>query len=308
MISIAIVGIGGVGGYFGGMLAKHFANSPDAEIYFIARGENEKAINQHGLQLIATQGDFIAHPKLITSNPQQIGPVDYLLCCTKAYHIKESITQCLPCIAGHTSILPLQNGVDSIETISAILPQAQVWQGCVYLVASLTAPGVITETGKIGKLFFGSPGVLTEKHRILHSILTQAGIDATLTKNIEAVTWEKFIFISALATLTAYTNKTIGALVEVEENRIMLRQLLSEFKPVADARGINLPAGIEDTTFNKIMGMPYKNTSSMHRDFIKGGLTEVDSLTGYVIKEAKRFGIKVPLYEKLYEELMGRNV
>jgi 2-dehydropantoate 2-reductase len=306
MIKIAIAGIGGVGGYFGGLLSGQYANSREVEIYFISRGENEVAIKSNGLQLLTTHGNFTVHPKLVTSNPSEIGEVDYLLCCTKAYHLQDNIQQCTPCIGNNTSILPLQNGVDSAEKIKTMLPLSDVWLGCVYLVASLTTPGVITETGKIAKLYFGSPKIETDKHRKLLELLTGAGIDATLSKDIEATTWEKFIFISALATMTSYADKTIGAVMADENNREMLKQLLHEFKPVADAKGVHLPADIVETTLAKISGMPYANTSSMHRDFMKGGLTEVDSLTGYVIEKAKQFNIAVPLYEELYAALKSR--
>lgn len=125
MKKIAIAGIGGVGGYFGGWLAKHYENS-DVEIYFIARGENETAIRDHGLQLETTSGNFTAHPKKVSADPNEIGPVDLLLCCTKTYDLEESIARLRPCITRDTVILPLQNGVDSRERIHKIFPEQEV--------------------------------------------------------------------------------------------------------------------------------------------------------------------------------------
>ena len=129
MIKIAIAGIGGVGGYFGGLLAKHYQDSEEVQVYFIARGENEEAIREHGLKVETPSATFIAKPDLVTSNAAQIGEVDLLICCTKSYDLEQSITQLKPCMGTQTVILPLLNGIDSNERIKAIYPENEVWEG-----------------------------------------------------------------------------------------------------------------------------------------------------------------------------------
>ncbi|HKR06956.1 MAG TPA: 2-dehydropantoate 2-reductase, partial [Bacteroidia bacterium] len=145
-MKIAISGIGGVGGYFGGLLAKQFRDSSDAEIFFIAKGENEKAIQKDGLQLFTSKGNYIVHPKLVTSDTKLIGKVDLLVCCTKSYDLEENMLQCRPCINSPTIILPLLNGVDSRHTIEKIFPANEICDGCVYLISRLTSPGIVKQT------------------------------------------------------------------------------------------------------------------------------------------------------------------
>jgi 2-dehydropantoate 2-reductase len=114
-IRIVIAGIGGVGGYFGGQLARHYEKNKEAEIIFFARGENEKAIRQNGLKVESTIGEFIAKPKLVTSDASEIGKADFLIICTKSYDLEQTLLQLSPCINESTVILPLLNGIDNYE-------------------------------------------------------------------------------------------------------------------------------------------------------------------------------------------------
>ena len=302
-MKIAICGIGAVGGYFGGLLARYYQHSPDTEIYFIARGENEKEIRKNGLKVFSTKGDYIAYPKMITSDAALIGPVDLLICCTKSFHLEESLVQCAACIRPDTVILPLLNGVDSQQIISAICPSNEVYNGCVYLVARLSEPGVVRETGHISKLFFGSEkGVNTKQHDI-SDIFKKAGIEAVLSDNIERVMWEKFVFISSLATLTSYLDESSGSILSDANKTDPLHSLLEEIIMVAGKKNIPLPDDILQVTLNKFSSLPYDTTSSMHSDFKKKKSTEVESLTGYVVRTAKECNIAVPFFEMMYERL-----
>ena len=121
-IKIAISGIGAVGGYYGGLLAAHYQDSEDVDIFFISRGENLKAIKEFGLEIKKSFKKTIAIPTLATDNPAEIGPVDYLLCCTKSYDLEENIRHLKPVISPETVILPLLNGADIAERIEKILP------------------------------------------------------------------------------------------------------------------------------------------------------------------------------------------
>lgn len=297
-MKIAITGIGGVGGYFGGLLAKHYSGS-DIEIFFIARGENEKVVHEQGLKMQTSQGEFVVHPKLVTSDPAKIGAVDYLICCTKGYDLEEAVLHCKPCIRNETILLPLLNGVNAKEKIKKIYPDNEVWDGCVYLVSRLAEPGLIKETGNIRKLYFGSDEGDQDQLQSFEKIFCDAGIDATWSKNILETTWEKFLFISPIATVTSYLDKTIGEVFGDENGEKLLQQLLAEIKSVADAKGIVLPDDTMNKNIDKMRSLPAGTTSSMHSDFRKGGRTELGSLTGYVIQSAHTFGVSVPTYEMM---------
>jgi 2-dehydropantoate 2-reductase len=306
MVKIAIAGIGGVGGYFGGLLALHYQHSDEVEVYFVARGEHEKAIRQHGLTVETTQGTFSAVPKLVTSDPAQIGEVDLLICCTKSYDLEQSIRQLKPCIGSATVILPLLNGVDSGGRIKAIYPENEVWDGCVYVVSRLTAPGQVKETGNIGLLYFGSTTGSETALTQTESICKKAGIQASLSRNIQHTIWEKFIFISTIATLTSALDTSIGAILENNDSKSLLFALLGELKTVADANGIELPDTIIPSTVARMASLPYATTSSMHRDFQKGKATELDSLTGYVVRLGQQLHLPTPTYDRLYQVLQTK--
>ncbi len=301
-MKIAVTGIGGVGGFFGGLLAKYYDGS-STEIFFIARGENAQVIQERGLQMQTMNGNFTVHPKKVTSDPSQIGTVDILLCCTKGYDLEDAIVQCLPCINNKTILLPLLNGVDAKERIAKIYPENEIWDGCVYLVSRLEKPGVVKETGNIRKLFFGSENGQPERLEAIEKIFLDAGIDATWSENIEETIWEKFLFISPIATLTSYLDKTIAKIFSDGESEKLLQQLLGEIKGVADAKGILLPENTTRNNIDKMRSLPAGTTSSMHSDFIKGGRTELESLTGHVVRLAESLGVSTPVYIKMFEKL-----
>lgn len=304
---VAILGIGGVGGYFGGKLAGFYQGSSEVEIIFIARGANAKAIKENGLKLVTGKGEATVHPSLVTDDASAIGAVDLLVCCTKAYSLEDGISAYRQCINSNTVILPLLNGVDSSERILKILPEANVCEGCVYVVSRLTAPGVITKTGKINSLYFGSTDIEKSKLEKIEQVLKAGSVNVILDDNILQTIWEKFFFISAMATITSFADKSIGAVLDDEKTKDLVIHLLNELNGVTDAKGINIPEDIVNLTLQKMQSFPYEATSSMHSDFKAGGRTEVDALTGYVVSQGKQLNIPTPVYQMVYEELKKRN-
>ena len=152
---VIVAGIGGVGGYFGGLLARHFYEHDRVAVYFLARGEHLRQIQSKGLKVIDGKQEFWARPTLATDNPQEIGKADYVIVCTKSYDLEAVIEQLKPAIGKETLILPLLNGVDSRERIKSLLPQNEVLHGCAYIVARLKQAGVVENSGNIQKIFFG---------------------------------------------------------------------------------------------------------------------------------------------------------
>lgn len=305
---IAVLGIGGVGGYFGGRLAARFAGSDAVEVFFIARGENEKAIKANGLKIVTPEGEELANPKAVTNDAKEIGAVDVFLIGTKAYDLEESIVGFKDCIGGNTAVLPLLNGVDHAGKVKEIAPRAEVWNGCVYIVSRLASPGVVRVDSAIRLLQFGSPsGGARQKLERFEILLKEAGINAELAADIDKSVWEKFIFISSLATLTSFLDTNIGGVNASDENQKILAELVGEVTALARAKKINVAENITEMTLNRIKFAPADSTSSMHSDFLKKGRTELETLTGYVVREAKSLNLPVPVYEKLYAELRKRN-
>jgi 2-dehydropantoate 2-reductase len=151
---IGILGLGGVGGYLGGLLAKAYSKSNSIEIIFIARGETLKVVAESGLRIISDEEEMTVYPDLVSYNPEIIGKLDYLICATKTYDIEDSLLSIKKAITKNTVILPLYNGVDAPERISTLFPDNEVLQGCVYIVSMIAAPGVIKKVGPFEKLYF----------------------------------------------------------------------------------------------------------------------------------------------------------
>ena len=302
--NILIAGIGGVGGYFGGMLAKQYANDSQIEIDFFARGEHLKAIKSNGLMVLNGNDDFRAYPHIATNDAAEIGKVDYLIISTKAYDLMSVLDQLEPCIQPETVILPLLNGVDSKDKIKARFPDNLVLDGCVYIVARLKGHGTVENIGNVSKLFFGSVGNDDDRLSRLESILIGAGIDAKFSTDIMSIIWEKFVFISPTASATSYFDRSIGEVISNQDSLATIEALIHEVMALAKAKDIKLPADVFERTMNRLKTLPFENTSSMHSDYKNNKpQTELYTLTGYVIDEGQSFGISTPTYDKVFKGL-----
>lgn len=296
---IVIAGIGGVGGYFGGLLARSYAGDDHIAIYFIARGEHLVQIKNEDLKVIKGDIEFIAKPHLATDHPTEIGISDYIIVCTKNYDLAEILNQIEPCVGENTVIVPLLNGVRAVEEIRAKFPNNLVASGCAYIVSAIKEPGIVENFGSRQEIYFGIENAQNSQLAQLEEILKFAGIEATVSNQINTLVWEKFIFLSSLATATSYYNACVGKLLE--EHLEDVKNLLKETTAIALAKQIKVDQNIVEKALKHYEALPYEATSSMQRDFESKKLkTELDSITGYVINEGKRLGIQTPTFDKAY--------
>ena len=327
MIRVAFLGLGGVGGYFAAKVSRAVSShavGSQMEVVCLTREKTAAAIRSNGIKLITPEEEFVAHPTVVATNAREAGGLDFLIVSVKSYDLESSLQQFKECVSSQTIILPLLNGIDAEERIRKMFPRNEVWSGCVYIVSRLTAPGVITETGNIHRLHFGNqlavvpvrtevrPGGQSGSRQSkemcdkLYRILKSCHEDVFLEENIRNVVWEKFIFISAIASLTSYLDVCIGKILEHDANRKLLEQLLHEICLVARAEKIVLPDDIVFATLVKMKKLPYETTSSMHSDFQKNNRTEFRSLTGYVVQLAQKHGLSVPTYSTVLNGLETR--
>lgn len=304
MKKILVVGLGGVGGYYGGLLARKYADSTEIEIYFLARGAHLQKMKECGLTVIAESETFVVHPKLATDNAAEIGKVDIAIITPKSYDLASTIEQIKPCIDKNTIILPLLNGADISDRIRLLLPENEIWDGCVYIVGRLIEPGVVQSSGGVHDLFFGHDGSDSEKLPEMEKIMNAASIKAIYRKDIRMIIWRKFIFISTTATLTTYYNVGFRDLLTDESRKATTLKLMNEVVQLAKAEGVTFENDIIETTLKHIERLPFGTTSSMHSDFTNGRRTELETLTGIVIELGKKQGIETPEYEKVYAELI----
>lgn len=300
---IAIIGIGGVGGFYGGKLAQKYAASEEHEIIFIARGEHKEKINSTGLLLDYAGDQETIKPDLVTDDLQSLGKLDLVLFSVKSYSLHTVAQALKSSITVQTYLLPLLNGVESIEYLSRLYPQSKLLWGCTYIISSVAAPGKVKVQGKLNRLVWGNPALATEELQTVKQVLDDAGIHNELYENIKDKVWEKFSFISPLATFTSYTNQPAGNILGQPELTEQLRTLIQELKAVADAKQIHLPADIVEKNIQLLQKFPKDTTSSMHRDYQNHNQTELENLTGYIVREGEKEGIATPFYKKIYEKL-----
>lgn len=305
---ILIAGIGGVGGYFGGKLAHFYEGNPSVEISFIARGEHLKKISGQGLEVITQNEHFVARPKNATDQASVIGKVNYLLLATKSYDLENMLQTVKENVDEHTVIIPLLNGVDHRKKIEQYFPYATIADACVYIVARKTAPGRIENSGNIQKFYFGVQDQNLPSLEILLAILQQAGIEAYCSMDIQSIIWEKFIFLSPIACVTSYYNRNIGEVLEQEDSKSDLIQLLDEIISTAPQNVMAGLSDIRDKTITKWQSLPYSSTSSMHSDYQAGNKkTEIESLCGEVLRALPKKENGSYCYQKMYDRLKLKN-
>lgn len=296
---IAILGIGGVGGYIGGYLAKQFLNSNSYEIIFIARGEHGNEIAKNGLSLITDEEIIISRPNLISTDANVIGHIDFLICTTKSYDLMESIEKYHSCISNQTIILPLLNGVDSFEKLKIRFPNSKVLNGCIFIVTKIIDNGIIEITGQNHYVCIGSDDLNPEIVEFVFDLFTEAKINVRKPESIDTAVWEKYVFISSLATLTTLKDKTIGQILESVELRNQLIDLMNEVKGLAEKKGVLIQPELVDKNISAMQKMPYETTSSMHRDRRAGKKIELESLSNFVVNLGEKLKVATPAFNSL---------
>ena len=304
-IKIVVAGIGGVGGYFGGLLARAYAGNDNIEVYFLARGKHLSAIQQNGLTVIKGNINFTATPLLATDDVNTIGEADFMIISTKNYDLAEILEQISPCVTTKTVILPLLNGVEAVEKIRTKFPQNLVPAGCAYIVSAIKKPGVIENMGNRQEIYFGLDNETDDRLKMLEDLLKSAGIEACLSDEISKLIWEKFIFLSCIATATSNLNKTVGELLQ--DHKTYLINLIKEATAIAKAKKIDVDDNTEQKAMAHYAALPFTATSSMQRDFDdQKPQTELSSITGYIVKLGKQLNIATPNFKEAYHALLAK--
>lgn len=298
---VVIFGTGGVGGYFGGRLAE-----AGQEVIFIARGDHLRAIQTQGLRVDSVLGDLMIHPAQAVSDPAQIGPVEVVLVCVKAWQVAAAAQAIRPMVGPETLVVPLQNGVDAPAELAAVLGAAPVVGGLCGLIAFVAGPGHIRHTGIEPFVTFGEldnrPSQRIE--RLRQAFARTKGVTVNVPTDIKAAMWRKFLLIATWSGVGAVTRAPIGVLRSAPETRQMLEQSLWEIYRVAVAHHIALPEEVVGQTLTFIDTIPPYGTASMQRDIIAGRPSELASQNGAVVRLAREAGVATPLHNFIYSSLL----
>ena len=301
-MKFAVIGTGGVGGYFGGMLAKS-----GEDVWFTARGGHLAAMQVHGLRVLSTGGGFHIPPGRITGKPAEIGPVDVVLFCVKSYDTVSAAQELAPLLTNETIIISLQNGVDNEEKIQQTVSTGTVFGGVAYIYSTITSPGVVSETGGPKKIVFGPltecDGDSPRAKKTLDAMLA-AGINATLTEDIATALWKKFVFISAVGGMTALTRLTLGEILAVDVSRALLADAMREGVAVARALNISIEDEYLDTVFETLKKFDNNSRSSLYYDLVHEKPMEIDALSGTIVRYGEKLRMATPIHATIYASLL----
>jgi 2-dehydropantoate 2-reductase len=297
-MKIAVMGAGGVGGYFGGRLAQ-----AGNDVVFIARGRHLEALRARGLSLRSPAGDATLKVKAV-EDPADAGSAEVVLFAVKLWDTESAAERIRPLLAGGGVVIPFQNGVESIERIGAVLGRERVMGGAAYIAARIGEPGEIVQTGKMARLRFG-PVQPSQRAaaQAFHAACVKAGIEAELTDDIVRVLWEKFVLLVAISGTTSVARSRIGVVRADPDLRWLLEAAMRETWQVGRKRGVALADDQVAATLKMVEGLPSEMTSSMHGDLDAGGRLEAPWLAGAVARMARELGLEAPANRAIYAAL-----
>lgn len=301
LVKLAVVGAGGIGGYFGGRLA-----AAGHDVRFVARGAHLEALRRDGLSVEGPAGRFHVAPERLgaTGDTGDIGAVDFVLLGVKTWQLPAAIDALAPLIGPGTAVVTTQNGVRAPAEVARAVGKDAVLPGSTKIITRLEGPGRVRHVGGLGALAFGEwdnrPSDRVER---LRTALTDAGVTAGEPQDIWAELWAKFLFVVPLGGLGAITDAPIGAVRTRPGTRRMLVAAMTEIRHLAEAAEVRLPDDIVETTLAFVDRQPAAGTTSLHRDMAAGRRSELDAWTGSVVRLGARLATPTPVNGFLYDVL-----
>ena len=303
-MKIAVIGAGGVGGYFGARL-----QAAGEDVTFVQRGEHGAAMRRDGLAVASPLGD-LALPHVAVVGPGEaasIGPVDLVLVAVKSIHTDAAADAAAAMLGPDTAVLSLQNGVENEDRLAAQLGAGRVLGGLCYILALIDAPGRIRHGMRTARIEFGErDGRATARAEAFRAACANAGIDVVLADDVAAAIWTKFTLLCAHNGMTALARSPIGPIREDPDGRAVLEACARETMALAAARGVRLaPALVEDpmVLFDSV---PADMTSSTLYDLEHGKPLEIDWLNGAVARLGREAGVPTPVNRCIYAALKPR--
>lgn len=294
-MKIAIIGTGGVGGYFGAKLAK-----AGFDVTFLARGEHLKAILARGLKVKSILGDFEVENLKATDKITDIEHPDLVIIAVKAWQIKDIRDDLKKIIHADSFILPLQNGVLAAEELSEKIDKKNILGGLCRIISKIESPGIINHFGVSPTITIGEiDGPRSERLIQIKKVFVEAGIDTIISDDINTELWRKFIFI-CVSGLLAVTKTTYGELRALKETRQMMINLFTEIYLLSQKMGLKIESDFIEKSVFAIDALPYDSTSSLTRDVWEGKPSEIDYQNGTVVRLGVEHGVDTPINRFVY--------
>jgi 2-dehydropantoate 2-reductase len=297
---IAVIGTGGLGGYYGGQLTR-----AGFDVTFLARGAALEAIRERGLVVrSALSGDYTVQPA-VTNDVAGLGTPDLILFTTKAYDLDQAAMDIAPAVGPQTTLLAVQNGISHIDRLSAAISRERILPGVIFISSSVAEPGVIEQTGGPGRVVLGEEdGTVSARVERIADAFSTAGVAVETSSRIWARLWHKFMFICAMSGVSALTRLTLREIFDVPESRDLYLAVMEEVASVARASGVDLPQSAASDALENLERMPMLPLrGSMAVDLMAGRRMELDVLNGTVVEYGRRLGVDVPMNLAIYRAL-----
>jgi len=303
---IAVVGLGGVGGYLGALLADHYEH-----VTFVARGARGEAIRQNGLVLHSEyRGERICHPEKVVARGEDLEVQDYIFVCVKTYSLEEALKSIEGAVGEHTVVIPVMNGADTGERARGLLTKGQIVDSLIYIITFANPDYSITQQGMYTIVWLGIDGADEKQQAMLKetdALLQAAEIESRIAEDINRQIWKKYIMNCAYNVETAAYANTIGQLRDDPVKAKEYEALTREAYNVAVAKGIAMrEEDITWLTHRFYEELSDGDTSSLQRDVENHRQSEVDTFCGYLIREAKSLGLEVPVMEKMEKLILAQ--
>jgi 2-dehydropantoate 2-reductase len=303
-MKIAVVGIGAVGGYFGGRLA-----AAREYVTFVARGETLAALRSGGLRVDSPRGDLALENLNATDSPEAVGPADLVILAVKAWQIPDVARAIQPMVDERTAILPLQNGVEAPEQLAAVLGRDRVLGGTCAIIAMKVGPNHVRHIAVDPLIALGElDNRPTDRISRIIDVLSGAGVSARNPSDIGRSIWKKFLYVAPVSGVGAVSRCPIGSIRDSDETRELLTETIEEVYSLAIARGIPLASDAVEQTLAEVDRMPPDSTTSTQRDIMAGRPSELDALTGAVVRLGRESGVETPANRFIYDTLLPQEI
>lgn len=306
---IVVVGLGGVGGYFGFKINQANETSRKYNVSFVARGETYEKVKENGLTLLSPEHSHPqTHPDAILQHISDIKNPDLVLICVKEYDLENVCQQLLPVINENTILLPMMNGADIYDRIRKIIPEHTILPTCIYVASHIKERGIVEHKGKAGKMIIGRDlEHFSVSAEWIAELLKESKIDFDFKDNSQTDIWTKFIFIASFGLVTAKHNSSIGTVCTDGQQKKEATEIMKEIKQIADKKGIYLQEDIIDKTFEKAFTFPFETPTSLQLDINSGKKeNELELFAGAVLKYGVEVGSETPFTQRIYAEIKAK--
>jgi 2-dehydropantoate 2-reductase len=297
---VVVVGAGGVGGVIGGLLARS-----GVEVAFVARGAQLAALRERGLTVESPRASFRLERVEASDDPSALAPADVVLVAVKAWQVAEVAPRLAPLVARGGFVVPLENGVEAADALARALGEDRVVGGLGHFAVWLEGPGKARHVGELLRVTMGERrGGSSPRLEALAGLLRAAKVDVVLSPDIEAASWEKFLFNAAFGGVGAVTRAPVGVVRSIPETRALLAAAMEEIAAVARARGVRIASDAVTRALATIDAFPPEVTASMQRDIQAGRPSELFDQNGAVVRMGKEAGVRVPVNEVILGALL----